>query len=509
MNLFVKNRAVLICIALAFSFNLKSQTDSVFIAKQVIPWLHANNYFRSNPAAGNTLPYSKMSEVAGSYDYSQADEGLHGVQAGSGISNYRFLAESFKTEGNQRFFGKAYFESGLKKNTAWTDVEDVDLLSPYIVADSVGGTYKSETYFISGGMAWLKKNAEWAIRGEYKGTVSYRNVDPRPKNTVSRLTIQPGFVYKSGDWDYGVGLEYCRYRQNVDIDIEKDSKKIFFYLMQGFGIYNVEFSSFEETFTRDYKGDLFQTAFQIRHSMPDISYGFQLKADYNALSVVEEDERTPYKIKQVFFNPEGNIEKTFGSQTLFADLSYEFRQSTGNETQYEPEVVNVSQVLWVPFSHSDRYRQNTHSAQVNLLIANKDLTRFSFWEKLHASWTDTEQRYVYPDYKQTISDLETNLSIGANLPLKNASLLQSYLEVGYKKNLSASLYQEVNNTITTGLIVPDFDYLSASYSIGKWNVSYGRKLSNRLSAMLSGYIQVYKNSTKDALFAGSSLTFSF
>jgi hypothetical protein len=66
-----------------------------------------------------------------------------------------------------------------------------------LVGDSVGGNYKRETYFLSGGTSLKIENWELGIRANYKGSVSYRQVDPRPRNTVSVFSIHPGIIYRT------------------------------------------------------------------------------------------------------------------------------------------------------------------------------------------------------------------------------------------------------------------------------------------------------------------------
>jgi len=174
---------------LFISLPLLAGNDARSIQKDVnnweSPWRGFNNLFEFNPAATNTIPINSFSRVGTSYSSTNNDDGLHLVQEGSGSSALKLFSESFEKDSKYHFFGKAEFISDQKKNVGWRDVEDYELLSPYLIADSVGGTYKRESYSLSGGSSLKNKNMEYALRASYQGAVSYRQVDPRPRNTAS------------------------------------------------------------------------------------------------------------------------------------------------------------------------------------------------------------------------------------------------------------------------------------------------------------------------------------
>lgn len=448
------------------------------------PWRSFSNYFEYNPAATFAVPVKHFSEVGSSYSVSHADNGMHLVQEGDGASALQFHSESFQVDSKYRFFGKASFTSDQKDNVGWRDVEDYQLLSPYMVADSIGGTYKREAYSVSGGASISLRHMEWGIRASYEGGVSYRQVDPRPRNTVSVIHINPGVTYSHGNWRYGLFGEYVRYRQNVDIQVEKTDRKVYFYLLEGFGIYNQQFSILDATFSRIYKGNLYTAGMHVNYGDNSQSTGALVALKRGIITVDESDKRTPYQLTHNEITAQVTHERELFHQSLFLKGIYSFHQAIGNETQYEPVTINTNFIVWNFATQSDRYQSRTQNAQFSALLANKDFSRFSVWEQLDGTWQDARQNYYYPYYHQFVQDAAGSGTIGINCPLGKTTWTGS-VKAGYKKVLSSSLVQEENNLITTQLILPDYAFLTTDFAFYQVNLKAAFRVSHSILATVS------------------------
>lgn len=436
-----------------------NRTDSVRIetARWESPWRTFNNSFEYNPASTFLVPVKNYTRVGTSYSNSNADNGMYLIQEGNAASALKLHTESFQVDSTFRFFGKAYFLTDEKRNVGWRDAEDYELLSPYLVADSIGGTYKRESYFLSGGASVSRGNYEFGLRGSYQGGVSYRQVDPRPRNTVSVIRINPGISYTFGKWNVGWFGEYERYRQNVDIQVEKEGRKIYFYLMQGFGIYNRQFSGLDDNFSRIYKGNQYSTGLHFNYGDKKQMTSGLVSVNNNVIQVVENSNRIPYRITDNLISTQVTHEREFLSQTLFIKGLYTLQQSIGNETQYTPVTINTTLVEWQFATQSDRYQQVNQNLHFSALLADKNLNKFSVWEQLDIHWLNSRQKYFYPYYHQYMQDISGSGTVGINYPFKKCTLVGS-LKAGYKKNVSSSIFQAENNEITSRLIVPDYDF---------------------------------------------------
>lgn len=488
-----------------------NRTDSVRseISLWESPWISFSNYFQYNPAATFALPQVNMNEVRASYLTNQADEGLHLVQEGNGVSALKLSSESFQKDSCYRFFGKAYYSNDQKNNVAWRNVEDRTLLAPYFIADSIGGTYKREAYSISGGATVRTQNFEWGIRGSYTGGVSYRKVDPRPRNTVSVIQINPGVTYFHQNWRYGLFGEYTRYRQNVDIQVEKENQKYFFYLLQGFGNYNRQFSILAETFTRTYKGNLFNVGFHVNNnSAKEYATGALLAFKVADIQVNEADKRTPYNLKHIEIESQLTHERKLFNRSLFLKGSYTFHQTIGNETQYYPTTINTNFVVWNFLTQADRYQSRNQLGQFSALLANKNSTVFSIWEQVDIRWQDIKDSYYVPDYHQNIQDITTSGTVGFNLPIQKTLFTGSLLGA-YKKNLSSSLLQNDENIIVTQLILPDFEFLKSDMAYYQLNLKLRFPLSKATLANIAAGAGLQTYSGKKAYFTNISMALNF
>jgi hypothetical protein len=479
---------IIVTLLIFISVALSATNNADSLRKEVVawesPWRSYNNYFDYNPAATFTVPVKSLSEVGAYYASSYADKGLHLVQEGDGSSVFQLHSESFQVDSCYRFFGKAYYSNNQRFNVGWRDVEDYDLLTPYLVADSVGGTYKGETYFLSGGASIRLRHFEWGIHASYQGEVSYRQVDPRPRNTISVIRINPGVTYKQGNWRYGLFGEYERYRQNVDIQVEKDGKKIYFYLLQGFGIYNRQFSILDATYSRIYKGNLFNIGFHLNYGDSQQSTGALIVLKKADITVDESDKRTPYQLTHNEITSQITHESELFHQTLFLKGVYSFQQAIGNETQYMPVTINTNFIIWNYATQSDRYQSRNQNAQFSALLADKNLSKFSLWEQLDGTWQDAKQYYYYPYYHQFIQDAIGSATVGINYPFKK-TMLEGSIKAGYKKNISSDLLQDDNNIITTQLLLPDYAFLMSDFAFYQLNIKFRFPLSPGLLINIS------------------------
>jgi len=503
---------IFISILSIFSISLYAADDADTLRMQVAtwesPWRSFSNYFEYNPSATFAVPVKRFSEVGASYLLSHAGDGLHLVQEGNGASALQLHSESFQADSKYRFFGKASFLSDQKDNVGWRDVEDYQLLSPYLVADSIGGTYKRESYSLSGGASMCFRHTEWGIRASYDGGVSYRQVDPRPRNTVSVIHINPGVTYSHGNWRFGLFGEYVRYRQNVDIQVEKADRKVYFYLLQSFGIYNRQFSVLDETFTRIYKGNLYTAGLHASYNDDHQATGALVALKRAIISVDESDKRTPYQLTHNEIISQLTHERELFHQTLFLKGIYSFHQAIGNETQYEPVTINTNFIVWNFATQSDRYQSQTQNAKFSALLANKDLSKFTVWEQLDGIWQDTRQNYYYPYYHQFIQDATGSGTIGINCPLRKSTLTGS-VRAGYKKVLSSSLVQNENNLITTQLILPDYAFLTSDVAFYQLNLKVGFRLSRSMLGNISAGAGLQQANSKQAFFTDFHLNLNF
>lgn len=463
-----------------------------------------SDYFEFNPSATFALPDYRYGMLGMEYGMSAADKTMHLVQDGDGSSALRLKTSSYMKTGKQAFFGEASFVSDQRSNVQWCDVEDRILLNPYLIGDSIGGDYYREAYSMGGGMSFQTRRWELGLRGLYKGGVSYRKVDPRPRNTVSSIRINPGVTYHDGAWSFGWYGQYERYRQNVDIQVEKEGRKIYFYLLQGFGIYNRQFSELEESYSRIYKGNLFSSGLHMNYSnFNTIKSGMRLAGQRDQLLASESDRRTPYSITRNGLNAELTHEQYIHGKQLLFRSSYNFLQTIGNETQYTPTTINTNYIVWNFATQSDRYENMTEEMGLSLALVDQDYRKTFVWGQLEFSRRQQNQLYFTPDYQQSIHDRTAAATIGLHAPMQ-AFCLDVELLGGFRQVVFSDLYQAENTVLTERLILPDYAFLSSDYAFYQAKVKYRYDL---ITGTLTGGLRL--NGQRLAYDAQAGLTLNF
>jgi hypothetical protein len=136
-------------------------------------------------------------------------------------------------------WGHASYTQGKSKQVVWNENTDYDLIYPYVAADSVGGDMKFESYSFSGGYSRKLNSYTIGITGSYRATLSYRDADPRPKNTTADFSIALG-AHKTifQKFKIGVYLDAEKYTQKHYLSFVSNQGYPMIYNMSGLGNYN-------------------------------------------------------------------------------------------------------------------------------------------------------------------------------------------------------------------------------------------------------------------------------
>ena len=154
--------------------------------------------YRMTPTGYATLERSRDTQLSMRYAYWDS-EGLNAPFEGEGGERLRIEASGYGVQKDKSIYcAAASFSTGTLRRSTWNDVCDVWMLYPYTVADATGGDYLDEEYFLSGGYARYFGTHVLGLRVEYTGRVAFRGADPRPKNTVSDLSFNPGWSLRLG-----------------------------------------------------------------------------------------------------------------------------------------------------------------------------------------------------------------------------------------------------------------------------------------------------------------------
>lgn len=136
-------------------------------------------------------------------------------------------------------WGSAFYTKGKTKQVLWNENADYDLIYPYVAADSVGGDMKFENYSFSGGYSKAIHSYTIGITGSYRANLSYRDIDPRPKNTSANFSLALGankLIFEK--FKVGAYLEGEKYTQKHYLSFVSNQGFPMIYNMSGLGNYN-------------------------------------------------------------------------------------------------------------------------------------------------------------------------------------------------------------------------------------------------------------------------------
>lgn len=136
-------------------------------------------------------------------------------------------------------WGNASYSQGKNKQVVWNENADYDIIYPYVAADSVGGDMKFENYAFSGGYSKKINSFTIGITGSYRASLSYRDIDPRPKNTSAHFSLALG-AHKMMFEKFQIGayVEAEKYTQKHYLSFVSNQGFPMIYNMNGLGNYN-------------------------------------------------------------------------------------------------------------------------------------------------------------------------------------------------------------------------------------------------------------------------------
>lgn len=210
----------ILVVATVSSFAQKG--DTILIQKRAYERSAVRQNFIITPYLNPALNYycysDSYSSLSISGDWDNESRALN-AQEGDGWGGFKVAADSYvRMSDASRIWGNAYYHNGERKNVQWNESADYELIYPYVMADTIGGDIKSETYFFEGGYA--ASHGRWTFGGEfsYRALLEYRDVDPRPRNSIADLQGKAGASYQFNK-RYAVALsaEAHKYKQNGDI----------------------------------------------------------------------------------------------------------------------------------------------------------------------------------------------------------------------------------------------------------------------------------------------------
>ena len=431
----MKSSSYLYLLFVLFPFWLHAQ-DSLSLYDKIYnrldPVRTFNETYYYNPA--NMSDYSPFSFSDIQLKYQKNNKENYLLQEGKSSQIVSFNASSYKKQkNNQTIWGAASYINTQLNSVKWNNNLDLDRIGPFVMADSLGGKTNVQAYQFSGGYSKAVGRFNWGAQISYQAALSFKTIDPRPKNTTSDLELTVGGNYAIGSkYKLGVHAAINRYIQTSTISFSSEVQRAALYQMNGLGNYNFYFSSRSE-----------KSAFTNFTHKYQLSFG----STDNTLA----------------FNA-GFIKGTLTKDTFLdsGSSSYEI-----NRLANQGFFINVLKA--VPLNH-----EVTIAAKIDIQTTNK-----SGIETYYTNNTDILQKLLEKEnYKHTTNNLRFQTFFNYKRNKANLSIAPYYRQL---KNTEKRLDQEVFQQFNYSFVGAELTYvqqLNKTNIISLQSNIYARKVTN-------------------------------
>lgn len=453
-----------------FPENVKSSGRDLFLSG-FLPGSTFESGYRYNPAAFVLLDSLRSGRLSLGY-HVFGGESLHSLAEGNKGNHVRMEAGGYRVMPSKGIFsGRAAWETGVNRNTAWTNVRDAEKLYPYLVADSVGGDYHHEAYELEGSWAFYQGKGIYGLRAGFRGEMAYRLRDPRPKNTVSELSLNPGAMWFPGRWYAGAFFKYTFYRQHLDMKIEEPYRKDKFFVLKGMGLYDHRFSTLESTFSRYYRSHEYQVGGEA--GLPEKGISFLFDYSYRKMEVEESDYRKPFLLKTNRVHGEVTWRKSFPFSELIVKADGGLDRQSGMEGSYEKVSSDsvTGAYVWRKLSESEKYRQKSSYLHAGFLSQRRVSGKLDWWYGADGFWRKETEQYLFPAYRKVYSSLKVVARAGFRRSWGD-KWLRVDLNAGYKRNISSSLTAPEEEIVVREMLHLEYELARRNYCMGALQLEF-------------------------------------
>lgn len=431
-----------------------------------------------NPAMRFLYPIKHHSEVSFNGEWVNNKAGL--VQEGKSLKKFKFIANSFFQDTKKLYYGKARYENGFKDGIKWNTLTDVERLSPYILADTVGGKMNKESYFFAGGYATKLGKLGIGAFASYNAATAFKEIDPRPINTVSDLYTTIGISFPfSNKYLLGTAFSYEKYEQEQHIKIFKEvgSTKIFY--LRGLGVSDFNFTTTihpSKSLFNKYKKNSITGSFTLlpiteKGSMASLSFRTGelelLSDDYKEISTLEEKKTAidlGYKFSQ-------------NSIPVAIKFSGSYKTAKGREYNYlgdsSPPVI------------APKFKKKNYEIDFSITAKLKWTKKTFSYCELFGNYTNDDESYKVQnkaENRQHYANINLGMKTATLIFFSKNSLLLDFT-LAYKKNIDKKLnvgYLAAPTAKET-LILPDYEQFTSNAFLSTIGLRYDYKLDKRYS----------------------------
>ncbi|WP_157986485.1 DUF6850 family outer membrane beta-barrel protein [Chitinophaga alhagiae] len=449
------------------------------IREQTSPVVFLRDEVYASPALKVYQRENTWSRLSASFRHS--DQELYLQQEGSGRQTFNVHSETYLKPGPKAtVWGQAYYSNEELYKVKFNETADYQLVYPYVMADSVGGDLKSETYAFAGGLAKAVGAYQLGFQAGFKGLQTYRDRDPRPENISSVISLGLSASRKVTErYTLALDLSGLKYGQNNKLDFVSELGYPLVYHEAGLGAYN-EFLAGART-----KASFQGLGYGVALNFVPVQYkGWFARAGYNHLNI---GKRLTDIIDDISVIHENTLNGAVGYM-FDADRRHfiaELRAATVKREGIEARFINTGGANGVQKIAEDvRYVHDVATFRFRTVYGRSG-GAIDWFAGLEAGYEDNAQQYVMPNRELSYSQMLIGADITARKQL-GGIMLSLNAKAQRQENLeSTGRWNDVSpqRAIFT-MLNSNFAYLTAS----GMNYGGGLRADFRLTGKVSCFI---------------------
>lgn len=400
-------------------------------------------------------------------------------QLGSGYLAGDGLIDAFLRKGNTTLWGHAYYGNGQRRHVAYNETSDYALLYPYVMADTVGGSWHEEQYDFIGGFARRYPGFTIGAQGEYAAALSSRTVDPRPKNLTGDLKATVGISIPVGIHSAGVSVRARKYKQTNEVEFYSETGKPVVYHLTGLGN---DYYRFRGDYTNTYYNG-YEYGASIGYK-PVGSQGLYADASFDYLHIkkiiTSLNELPLAVIKQDAVNGELGYIGRLTNGDCGVRLHGSYKRRTGTENIFG----NAENDIYPQISQIPQYRKETFITGLGGFYQYRGARTLCI-VTLDEGYHKIRERYLDPLRKMDNGAFVTKLSLSGLWQL-HRWMIQTIAEGQYEKAKNSSLsFGDIPTTSLVETVYSDASYLSHDRYGTALHLKTSRAITPRYDLFLS------------------------
>jgi len=424
--------------------------------KLFVPLLQSQNV-----TALTQLPFKNIgnSRITGSLD----NGALHRVQQPEAVRAFQLLTERYQKLNNMSWYGKFSYQQEQDKDMAYNLVMDPYRGTPFIMADSIGGTWNKQLFGLEARAVYNRPDSKlfYGLGMAYKVAMGAKQVDPRPMNYVNSLTLSPSIRWAYSNMQ-SIGLTgiYGFRKENISIAIRNPTTLHNLYRLKGLGIHDpvipIGTGASRHYSQTNYGAEVqHQLRFNDRLTLTSIVGLKQEKESATDGSLI------PY--------PAGDYARKLANAHIILQKKgmywqeWQLRASAwrGNGTEYHTQYDNQKNIYQVIFQGKTYFQDgNTVGLTYSWVQPNAEQDIAQRWS-IAVNWERLSESYnIVQPSSQNYDNLYFKIAY-QNFKVKTWRFKG---DINYQYNLAQSMLYTPNtgtNLMAKALLYPDFEFLTA------------------------------------------------